>query len=205
MSRRSRGVFIALCIFILIVIVWLDHNFGVKPLRPLSRAQISSEDFAKYHNNSFRVVKVVDGDTIDINIPDGKFKSTRIRLLGIDTPETKDEKVPKMYFGLEASQFTKKHTAGKNVTVLLDKISPTRDKYNRLLAYVKLADGKILNEVLVSQGFAYADLRFEHSFYEEYSSLQKAAMQNKKGLWKNATQQQLPEWLKRMKPKLLND
>jgi len=206
MSQRNRNVLVGVCVLGLIIIVWLDHKFGLKPFPPpLSSEQVKSKDFAKYHNNSFRVTKVIDGDTLDIDIPDGKFNSTRIRLLGVDTPETKDDRFGKMYFGPEATQFTKQMAINKNFVILLDKISHTRDKYNRLLAYLKLPNGKILNEVLVMEGFAYADLRFEHSFYEKYSQLETTARQNKKGLWKESKLAQLPAWLRRMKPELLND
>ena len=194
-----------MCVFLLLVIIWLDYRFGPKGAKSLSLARIESEDFAKYHNNSFRVTGVIDGDTIDIAIPDGTFNSTRIRLLGIDTPETKDERFGQMYFGPEAALFTKEYSTGENIVVLLDKISPTRDKYNRLLAYVKLPDGRILNEVLIIEGLAYADLRFKHSLYKQYCQLEIVARQNKMGLWKNVTHDQLPRWLGRMKPKLLNN
>jgi micrococcal nuclease len=205
MSRRSRGIYIGLCVSLLIVIVWLDHNFGFKPALLLPAEQIKSKDLTKYHNKIFTVTRIIDGDTLEINISDGKFDSTRIRLLGIDTPETKDEKTGIMYFGPEAAQFTEKLALNKNITVLLDSISDTRDKYNRLLAYIKLDDDRIGNEVLIIEGFAYADLRFEHSFYEKYSQLEAIAQQNKKGLWKEVTRSLLPEWLRRMQPKLLEN
>lgn len=197
-----------MCLLLLLVITRLDYKFAARGEKPLLVPQINSEDsndFAKYHNKNFRVTMVIDGDTIDIDIPDGTFKSTRIRLLGVDTPETKDDRLGQMYFGPEAAQFTKERAADENVIVLLDEISPTRDKYKRLLAYVKLADREILNEVLIIEGFAYADLRFEHAFYEKYSRLEEIARQNKKGLWKEVKRDQLPAWLQRMRPKLLND
>lgn len=205
MSRGRRNAIVGVSVLLLIVIVWLDHSFGLKPALPLSVEQTKSKNFAKYHNKSFQVVKVIDGDTLDIDIPDGKFDSTRIRLLGIDTPETKDDRTGTMYFGSEAAQFTNKLALNKNVTVLLDNISHTRDKYNRLLAYIKLGDDRILNAVLVTEGFAYADLRFEHSFYEQYSQLEAVAWKNKKGLWKEVKRTQLPGWLGRMRPKLLEN
>jgi endonuclease YncB( thermonuclease family) len=60
-----------------------------------------------------------------------------------------------------------------------------------------------LNEVLVAEGFAYADLRFRHSFYNKYKQLEATARSQKKGLWKEVTRSQLPEWLQRKKPNLL--
>ena len=205
MSRGRRNVIVSVSVLLLIVVVWLDHSFGLKPALPLSVEQIKSKDLARYQNKFFRVTKIIDGDTLEINTSDGKFDSTRIRLLGIDTPETKDERTSTMYFGPEAAQFAKNSALNKNATVLLDNISHTRDKYDRLLAYIKLDDDRILNEVLIIEGFAYADLRFEHSFYERYSQLETTARRNKKGLWKEVKRTQLPEWLQQMKPKLLKN
>ena len=149
------------------------------------------------------VLKVVDGDTIDIDIPDGKYDRTRIRLWGVDTPETKNPKTGVMYFGPEAADFTTKLVLGKPVIVYLEE-HRTRGYYGRLLAYVQLPDGRFLNEVLLSEGFAYADLRFRHSFYHKYKQLEAVARSQKKGLWLNVTREQLPEWLQRKKPNLLN-
>ena len=151
------------------------------------------------------MVKVVDGDTLDINAPDGKYPNTRIRLLGIDTPETKHKSLGVMYFGPEASAFANEKALNKSVVVLLDKISPTRDKFNRLLGYVKLSDGKVLNALLIEQGFAYADLRFDHSFYKKYQQLERAAQKSHIGLWKEVTPEQMPPWRQRMKYPREND
>jgi micrococcal nuclease len=98
-----------------------------------------------------------------------------------------------MYFGPEAAGFTRESTLGKQVTVYLDEGS-TRGKYGRLLAYVKLPDGRFLNEALLSEGFAYADLRFRHSFYNKYRQLEAAARGQKKGLWLKVTPEQMPKW-----------
>jgi len=186
--------------------VWLDHS----PIKskwwpqPKSEEQAKAYDFQKYHTKTFTVVNVVDGDTIDIDIPDVNDSYTRIRLWGIDTPETKNPKVGVMYFGPEAAEFTTKLVLGKPVTVYLDEGNNTRGKYGRLLAYVKLPDAGFLNEVLLTEGFAYADSRFRHSLYNRYKQLDASARGLKKGLWENVTREQLPEWLQRQKPNLLN-
>jgi len=204
MSRRRKAGVIALCVLAVAVFIWLDHG----PLkrrwqqRPKSEEQAKAYDLEKYHKKTFTVVKVVDGDTIDIDIPDGQYEHTRIRLWGIDTPETKSEEFGVMYFGPEAAGFTTELTRRKNVTVYLEE-HRTRGKYGRLLAYVQLSDGSFLNEVLVSEGYAYADLRFRHSFYHKYEGLEASARRQKKGLWEKVIRKQLPEWLQRMKPNLL--
>jgi micrococcal nuclease len=106
-----------------------------------------------------------------------------------------------MYFGPEAAEFTKKLVLGKPVTVYLDE-TRTRDKYDRLLAYIKLPDGGFLNEVLLTEGFAYADLRFKHNLYNKYKQLEAAARGQKKGLWERVTPEQMPKWLQEEKSKI---
>jgi micrococcal nuclease len=195
MSKHRHSTIFTLCLLLAAAFVWLDHS----PIRrswqvqPKSNEQAKAYDFEKYHEKTFTVVNVVDGDTIDIDVPDGKYNHTRIRFWGIDTPETKNPKTGIMYFGPEAADFTTKSALRKQVTVYLEE-HRTRDKYGRLLAYVKLPDGRFLNEVLVAEGFAYADSRFRHSFYNKYKQLEAAARGQKKGLWLNVTPEQMPKW-----------
>jgi len=206
MSRHRRNAIFVVCLLLLAVLVWFDHS----PIRrswqrrPISGEKAKAYDFEKYHGKTSTVVKIVDGDTIDIDVPDGNDKHTRIRLWGIDTPETKKPATPVMYFGPEAAEFTRELTLRKQVIVYLDKGNRTRGYCGRLLAYVQLPDKRFLNEVLVAEGFAYADLRFHHSLYYKYQKLQASAHRQKKGLWEKATRDQLPEWLRRKKPNLLN-
>lgn len=176
-------------------VVWLDHS----PVRhswqgrPKSKEQVTVQDYEKYHKKTFTVLNVVDGDTVDIAIPNGKYEHTRIRLWGVDTPETKNPKTGVMYFGPEAADFTRKSALGKQVTVFLEE-NRTRDKYDRLLAYIKLPDGRFLNEALLSEGYAYADFRFRHSFYQKYKQLETGARSQKKGLWLSVKPEQMPKW-----------
>ncbi|MDD5135360.1 MAG: thermonuclease family protein [Phycisphaerae bacterium] len=194
MSRRKRNSLLLSAFLLLAALVWVDRSVIYTP-KPGSTSQTAANnDWEKYHQKNFTVVKVVDGDTIDIDLPDGKYKTTRIRLLGIDTPEMAKSPTGEMYYGPEASQFTKEMVLGKNVTVLMDENSKTRDKYDRLLCYIKLPNSRILNEELVSQGFAYADTRFEHSDYEKYIGLEDTARKEKKGMWEKVTPDQMPEW-----------
>jgi len=205
MSRRKRNIIIAASLLLAAVVICLDHGVSRKQPYPPSKEPGKAQDFTKYYGKSFLVVNVVDGDTIDIDIPDGQKNHTRIRLWGVDTPETKNPKTPVMYFGPEAAEFTTKLTLGKQVNIYLDEANQTRGKFGRLLAYVRLPDGRFLNEVLISDGFAYVDLHFRHSFYYKYISLEKQAYKADKGLWKDIRREQLPDWLKREKPRLLLD
>jgi micrococcal nuclease len=202
MSKRTRGIIIVLCLLAVGVLILLDQACISQRSKPVSAGQVGTYDFNRYHNKSFTAAKVVDGDTIDIEAADGDKKYTRIRLWGIDTPETKHPEFGVMYFGPEAAEFATKLAMGRQVTVYLEE-HRTRDKYDRLLAYIQLPDGRFLNEVLVSEGFAYADSRFRHSFYHKYKQLEAGARRQKKGLWKEIRREQLPEWLQRKEPNLL--
>jgi micrococcal nuclease len=199
MSRCRRNSIVVLGLLAAAVFIALDHSSVGRWWRA------GPGDFEKYHANTFKVVNIVDGDTFDIDIPDSNKIHTRVRLWGVDTPETKEPNMPVQYFGLEAADFTEGLVLGKEVTVYLDVGNKTRDdkEYNRLLAYVQLPDRNFLNEVLLSEGYAYADLRFRHSFYNKYQQLQASARSLKRGLWKKVSRERLPEWLQREKPTLL--
>lgn len=97
------------------------------------------------------VVDVVDGDTIDVAIGD---VIERVRLIGVDTPETKKPNTPVECFGPEASAFTRSMLP-PGTPVRLERDVEARDAYDRLLAYVvRATDGQQLNVELVAQGYA---------------------------------------------------
>ena len=158
----------------------------------------TSDDVSRYDNQVFTVVRVVDGDTLDLNIPDGRYPTTRVRLWGVDTPEVEGSPVGAMYFGREASTFTRRMVLNRTVRVVLAP-ARTRDKYERLLAYVHLEpDGPCLNEQLLETGHAYADPRFDHPFKRDYLALEERARRADRGLWPGVTFEQFPAWRQRM-------
>ena len=128
----------------------------------------SAEDY-------YLVTRVVDGDTIVLNTGE------KIRLIGIDTPETVHSKKPVEYFGKEASAFTKRMCEGKRIWLEYD--WQRYDKYSRTLAYVYLEDGTFLNAEIIRQGYGFAYTRFPFKYLEEFKRYQKEAMENKRGLW----------------------
>ena len=96
------------------------------------------------------LVKVVDGDTIDVRIDGTK---ERVRLIGIDTPETKKPNTPVQCFGPEASAFTAS-LLPEGTSLYLERDVEARDIYDRLLAYVYLTDGTFVNLEIVRGGYA---------------------------------------------------
>jgi micrococcal nuclease len=130
------------------------------------------------------VTRKVDGDTVIVQIdnPPAELKaSERIRMLGVDTPETVKEDTPVQYFGLEASEFTGKQLAGKDVYLAFD--WDLRDNYGRVLAYIYTENGRCFNAVLVQEGYGRALLTHDFQFKNEFRSLQQDAKNKKRGLW----------------------
>jgi len=130
-----------------------------------------------------QVTRVIDGDTLEVQI-DGSV--TKIRLIGVDTPETVHPNKPVQYFGKEASAFTRRMAEGKQVTLEFDQASAAtghRDKYGRLLAYVFLEDGTLLNAEIIRQGYGHAYTRFPFARMEEFRALEREAREAGRGLW----------------------
>ncbi len=97
------------------------------------------------------MASVVDGDTIDVNI--GGHRE-RVRLIGIDTPETKKPNTPVQCFGPEATKFTKS-LLPPDVPLHLERDVVALDDFGRVLAYVYLAgDGQFVNLAIIRQGYA---------------------------------------------------
>ncbi|MHC4288355.1 MAG: thermonuclease family protein [Planctomycetota bacterium] len=204
MRRTTRNALIAAFCFILLPIwVVLDHQFGDDLRHSIEQQTLPDGDWQKYHGKVFTVLEVIDGDTLDIDIPDGEHPDTRVRLIGVDTPETKHPTVGLMYYGPEATAFTTRLALGKKVKVLLDTAGDQRGRYGRLLAYVQLPDEKILNAEIITNGYGYAYLSYPHSEFSAYQILMQQAIDNKTGLWKSAARDQLPQWLRSKRPDLL--
>ncbi len=122
---------------------------------------------------------IADGDTVFVKINN---RDETVRLIGVNTPEIDGKYVNEEYFGKEASQFTKKLVKRKKVRLEYD--IEKRDKYNRLLAYVYLPDGKMLNRILVKKGYAKAYKFFKYKMKKEFIRLEKAAKVECLGLWR---------------------
>jgi len=129
------------------------------------------------------VTRVVDGDTLVVSIAG---REERGRLIGVDTPETVHPQKPVEYFGKEASAFTKRMAEGAVVRLETDPGTADRDKYNRLLRYVYLPDGKLLNAEIIAQGYGFAYTSFPFSKMEEFRQLEREAREAGRGLWSEA-------------------
>lgn len=135
-------------------------------------------------NETYVVTAVSDGDTIKVRIG---TKIETVRLIGIDTPETKDPRKPVQCFGNEASNYTKEMLLNKNVTLRADTSQSNRDKYGRLLRYVYVNETNF-NLQLIQAGYAYEyTYKVAYQFQAEFKAAQNLAEANKIGLWNSAT------------------
>ncbi len=126
------------------------------------------------------VKRVVDGDTIVVKRNGEEY---RVRMIGIDTPETVHPSKPVECFGFEATEKLKSLIEEKNVTLKPDKTQDDIDRYGRLLRYVYF-DDKDINLLMIKEGYA-----FEYTYMipyikqEEYIAAQRSARENDVGLW----------------------
>lgn len=137
------------------------------------------------------VQRVVDGDTIIVDFLTGEQE--RVRLIGVNTPETVHPKKPVEYYGKEASDFTKRELAGKKVWLKMD--VQVRDRYQRALGYIWLEVPKedesairrgMFNAKLLLEGYGQVMTIQPNSRYAEmFMGFQQEAREQKRGLWKD--------------------
>ncbi len=126
-----------------------------------------------------KVVSVADGDTIRAKLDDGS--EIKVRLLGVDTPETHHPTKPVGCYGPEASAFTTKELSNKDIELEYD--LDKYDKYGRTLAFVYI-NGKRFNDILVKNGYAKTLTIAPNKKYSfELLKLELEAEKNKIGMW----------------------
>lgn len=132
--------------------------------------------------NHFLVSRVIDGDTIVIKDTSGIEQ--KVRLLGVNTPETVDPRKKVECFGMQASAKTKEALLGNIVRIERDDTQGKYDKYGRMLAYVFLEDTALFNELLISDGYAYEyTYRLPYKYQKQFREAESVAREEKRGLW----------------------
>ncbi len=173
--KRRRGWYVVVTLGVAVLLVLADRN-GL-----LTEA---GDEVARYDGKTFVVTRVIDGDTLELDVPDGDERTTRVRLWGVDTPEKarRDPPRPAEPFAEEATDLTRRLTQGQRVRLTLEP-HRVRGNYGRLLAFMELPDGTFLNEALLATGLARADDRWSHRHVKRFESLERDAREAKKGLW----------------------
>jgi micrococcal nuclease len=134
-------------------------------------------------NTTALVLKVVDGDTVDIR--DDVHGRLRIRLLGIDTPETEKPGYTVGCWGPEASEFAKSTLLGQRVAFITDPTQGTYDRYGRTLAYLDKADGWDYSIEAARAGAAHSYIYHDHPAEraDEIAAAEQEAKAAGRGLW----------------------
>ncbi len=175
--KRLLPFFLAALLLILLVEGWLEPTRGQPEVGspPASPEPVGTEASPAREPRS--VVRVIDGDTL---LLDGR---ERVRLIGVDTPESVRPDRPQERFGAEASAFTQRMAERKQIWLEYDPQVGRKDDYGRTLAYVYLADGTLLNREIIRQGFGYAYMHFPFSRKKEFRAAEREAREQRRGLW----------------------
>jgi micrococcal nuclease len=160
--RRGRGVWLAAIVLLLVLRAWQQHG-RIEPPEALAEGE-------------HRIERVIDGDTL--LLADG----ARVRLIGVDCPETVKLHHPVEPFGPEASAFTKSFVSGGQVRLQFDR--ERIDRHDRFLAYVFVGDA-MLNEELVRAGLARVEHRFHYSqsIKRQFDRAEEEARTARRGIW----------------------
>lgn len=168
-------------IVLFLVLAVKDALYGGGSAVSATATSAHSESILKSGGGQLPVTRVIDGDTIEVLI-DGI--SERVRLVGVDTPETVDPRKPVQCFGKEASDFTKSLLENKYVRLEADSSQDNRDKYGRLLRYVYQGDTLINKEIILGgYGHEYTYL-IPYQYQKDFKDAQKQAQVSQIGLWR---------------------
>lgn len=142
------------------------------------------DDMAAYHGRRASVLRVIDGDTLEVDLPDQLHQrsATRVALWGLNCPEPARAGRPSEPFSSDATALTTSLCANASVILWLES-HRTRDGLGRVLAHVELPDGARLNERLLSAGLAKLDERWPHTMLTRYAQLEFSARRKAVGMW----------------------
>ena len=184
-ARKLSGLFFTLILFLLVS--YFNKNTRALPKKNLQSVSPTPLSLISQKNTilgttesaksfeTVKVVRVIDGDTIEIE------SGRKVRYIGINTPETHDPRKPVECFGKQAAAKNKELVEGKEVKLEKD-VSET-DRYSRLLRFVYI-DGIFVNDYLVRQGYAQIDtVSPDVAYAEQFKTAEKEAREYNRGLW----------------------
>lgn len=193
MNKKQSVALFSACVAFLTVITYHFVSIGYDTLGDVLPAQTASPSEAPFPTPFLQenqlsepilvhVTRVVDGDTLVVT--DERDIEYTVRLIGIDTPETKKPGTPIECFGLQATEYLSLLVEDKDVYIVSDSTQADVDRYNRLLRYVYGRDNQLINELMVSQGYAF-EYTYEtpYVFQDFFKEAQLHAQSNSIGLW----------------------
>jgi micrococcal nuclease len=192
--KKTAALMGSMLLFTAIATGCLDENQPVPKETGNQQQEVSSPTITDHEQNGqqkeeaeqiqvkgkpAKVVETIDGDTIKVRLENGTIE--KVRMILIDTPETKHPRLGVQPFGIEASQFTERELTGKDVTLELD--VQERDRYGRLLAYILVGD-VLFNEKLLEKGLARVAVFPPNTKYvDRFREVQEKAQAEKIGIW----------------------
>lgn len=187
-SKKVKNSFIELISTVIILcIIGLLSKYGIidldlssEHLNPYSEKEKQKTSIT-YSVEKYKVIRVVDGDTLVIEY---KGKNEKVRLIGVDTPESvHPDETRNTAFGEKVSNYSKSKLEGNEIQIEFD--VQERDKYGRLLCYVYI-DGQMYNKLLLKEGLAkVATYPPNIKYVDEFVKIQKQARQNGEGMWQD--------------------
>lgn len=159
-------------VLILIITVFVSQSYGwINP---------GSESLNSAQPGYYSIDHFIDGDTIAVSV---NGRAEEVRFIGVDTPETHDPRKPVQCYGPTAAAYTKAEIGNHKVKLVADPLDTNRDRYGRLLRYVYLPDGTLLNLKLIRTGHGFYYPYFPFSKKAEFSKAEQQAQSNDLGLW----------------------
>ncbi len=175
----KRKVVLAVAAAVFALVIFLAEQAGW-----LGSAHQAAE---QHQPGLYAVSHFGDGDTVTVDM---NGKQEKVRFIGVDTPETHKPNAPVQCYGPAASAFTKNIIGDNKLRLESDPLSTNRDRYDRLLRYVYLPDGTLINRRLIQEGYGFYYPYFKFSKSQEFEAAQQSAMAAKKGLWANCQPRQ---------------
>ena len=130
-------------------------------------------------------IEVHDGDTIRATLPDGRV--VVVRLIGVDAPEIDGPYRQAELGGAAAAEFARRLLGSGPVTLEPDPSGDDKDKYDRLLRYLRLPDGRDAGSEIIAAGYALAYRKYSYSRKASYLEMEKQAKRAERGLWASRT------------------
>ncbi|HUS26647.1 MAG TPA: thermonuclease family protein [Nevskiaceae bacterium] len=179
MSRGRKKQAPLIVVFIILVVAVGQHYGWLQ-----NTQQTVTQKASETQPGLYAVDHFVDGDTIAVDM---NGKTETIRMIGIDTPETHKPNSPVQCYGPAAAAYTKNLIGDNRVRLEADPKSQNRDRYKRLLRYVYLPDGKLVEYELIANGYGFAYTQFPFTKSDQFVEAEEAAETVVKGLWGNCT------------------
>lgn len=172
--RKKHISLVGLVLFACLSILQYTANNG--------SIQDVTKQASEHQPGLYQIDHFVDGDTIAVKM-NGTTES--IRMIGVDTPETHKPNTPVQCYGPAAAAYTKTLIGKNSVRLESDPKSTNRDRYNRLLRYVYLPDGRLVQHELIANGYGFAYTQFPFTKSQDFTDAQNQAKAANKGLWGN--------------------